>query len=926
MRKYFYSVLAAGMLFATSCSQDELVESPRNEGQQMTFKVEVPGVAQSRAIADGIEVGAGKYADKLVYAMYEEDQNDILVAGFASDDDKDGTFVVNVPMAKDIKYDILFLAYNEANSAFVIDNSDAKSNNLKALQMKSSLSANQEAYDAFIGRVDSKGVDAAATTTVTLKRPFAQVNAATTAADLTTANILKAEVTSSKFVIYNAPNTLNVFTGEVSGSTTFTYDQADILKKFGQTEYPYNEVIAVDNTNYYYLAMAYVLAGAESSTHDADFSFYRADDKLVSSLSVLSLPVQANFRTNVLGTLLTQEENYEIKIDAEFGIPTHDVTLWDGKTLKEPAYDETTKTYSIYNAAELAYIAALVNGTLDTDNVSRSAVSADNLRGKTISLMDDIYLNNKEWSPIGFGSNHFCGTLEGNNKTIYGLKITQRGDTRTALFGTVSLTVTFRNLTIKGASIECPDFNGDFYGSALIGTAYGNVTIENVDVVDSYISGNNKVGALIAHDGVMSSLTIDGCDVSNVEFNATNIEDGGSVGGLVGYFQGVAKGSNAAPYGEHHIKNSTVKNCVFNVVNSTNTGKRANGELMGGLDSKKNQELYITGCTAGNNEWNEKFYVDGTEVTEGKYRSLYKGLIGGERDDNQEGKVIIDGTQYPHSVAKVGDTEYYFIDEAIAAWTDNTTLALVDNVELTNVIKIKSTEHHTLDLGTYTMTAASGQHAIEITCEGRSNASYALTVYADADNPGGITAKGKSCVYYSKSGSTKDRPIIRIYNGVFNGSYSINSKSNGNTNCPQIWIYGGTFNGNVNLTKNMLRVWGGTFHGWVNCTGDTSAYREIQGGRFKSWQFMTADASSKFWVGTAKETYDVGVYVDDEGYLVVGGPVITGFGDKFTAKATNPTKWSSYLKYSSANANGLYYTNADLAIKKHGEANVELKQ
>ena len=323
MKKYFYSVLAAGMLFATSCSQDELVESPRNEGQQMTFKVEVPGVAQSRAIADGIEVGAGKYADKLVYAMYEEDQNDILVAGFASDDDKDGTFVVNVPMAKDIKYDILFLAYNEANSAFVIDNSDAKSNNLKALQMKSSLSANQEAYDAFIGRVDSKGVDAAATTTVTLKRPFAQVNAATTAADLTTANILKAEVTSSKFVIYNAPNTLNVFTGEVSGSTTFTYDQADILKKFGQTEYPYNEVIAVDNTNYYYLAMAYVLAGAESSTHDADFSFYRADDKLVSSLSVLSLPIQANFRTNVLGTLLTQEENYEIKIDAVFGEPAH---------------------------------------------------------------------------------------------------------------------------------------------------------------------------------------------------------------------------------------------------------------------------------------------------------------------------------------------------------------------------------------------------------------------------------------------------------------------------------------------------------------------------------------------------------------------------------------------------------------------------
>ena len=87
----------------------------------------------------------------------------------------------------------------------------------------------------------------------------------------------------------------------------------------------------------------------------------------------------------------------------------------------------------------------------------------------------------------------------------------------------------------------------------------------------------------------------------------------------------------------------------------------------------------------------------------------------------------------------------------------------------------------------------------------------------------------------------------------------------------------------MNLTKNLLQVKGGTFHAAINCTGDQNAYRLIAGGRFKSWQFMTADAPNKFavsstmskdstgaWIGT----YDVGVYVDDEGYLVVGGPVI----------------------------------------------------
>ncbi|MBR4306374.1 MAG: hypothetical protein IKT83_00035, partial [Bacteroidaceae bacterium] len=277
---------------------------------------------------------------------------------------------------------------------------------------------------------------------------------------------------------------------------------------------------------------------------------------------------------------------------------------------------------------------------------------------------------------------------------------------------------------------------------------------------------------------------------------------------------------------------------------------------------------------------------------------------------------------FEKSVAKVGETPYATIDEAIDNWGNNQTLTLLANVTLSDVVKLKSTEHHILNLGTYTMTAATGKNAIEITCEGRSSASYALTVNADATNPGGITATGKSCIYYKKSDTTKDRPIILINNGVFTGSYSINSISNGNTNCPQIWIYGGIFNSYMNLTKNMLRISGGTFHAAINATGDSSAYREISGGRFKSWQFMTADAPTKFWVGSGNGNYNVGVYVDKEGYLCVGGPVITELSAQYPAKASNYSKWSSYLKYSSAAANGLYYEDPDAATKKHGESNV----
>ena len=51
-------------------------------------------------------------------------------------------------------------------------------------------------------------------------------------------------------------------------------------------------------------------------------------------------------------------------------------------------------------------------------------------------------------------------------------------------------------------------------------------------------------------------------------------------------------------------------------------------------------------------------------------------------------------------VAKVGNTEYATIDEAIAAWTNNTTLTLLSDVTLSDVITLKSTEYHILDLGT----------------------------------------------------------------------------------------------------------------------------------------------------------------------------------------------------------------------------------
>ena len=290
-------------------------------------------------------------------------------------------------------------------------------------------------------------------------------------------------------------------------------------------------------------------------------------------------------------------------------------------------------------------------------------------------------------------------------------------------------------------------------------------------------------------------------------------------------------------------------------------------------------------------------------------------------------------TTYAQNVAKVGNTEYATIDAAIAAWTKNTTLTLLADVTLSDVVTLSSQEHHYLTLGTHTMTAAPNKNAIEIKSYGRSDRSEsgALTITADATTPGGINAGSKACIYYKYDATLAndqyDRPIIYIKGGVFTGSSYSGISSNGHTSaqdkCATFNISGGIFNCGVNLTKTKLITSGGTFNGSLNCTGGSTSTRLISGGTFKSFGFMTADSNNtKFWIGTSMGNSNVGAYIDDNGYLVVGGPVVTEPGTTFEASSPNISNagFGSYLTYSSVATNGIYYTSVEEALADNNKA------
>ena len=222
-------------------------------------------------------------------------------------------------------------------------------------------------------------------------------------------------------------------------------------------------------------------------------------------------------------------QDYSIQKDSTLHLK---FKIWDG-TIDTEWYTghESDESYSISTAAELAGLAQLVNG-------------GNNFSGKTITLTDDIVLNEKvlnddgtpnegpfhEWTAIGTSfSNSFQGTFDGGGHTISGVYINGNSDNQ-GLFGYVS----------------------------------NDGTIQNVGVVDSYVKGNMNVGGVVGY----ADSSVSGC------YNTGTVSGGIFVGGVVGY------------------ADSSVSGCY-------NTGTVSGGTYVGGVvgfASSSSTSFTVSGC------------------------------------------------------------------------------------------------------------------------------------------------------------------------------------------------------------------------------------------------------------------------------------------------------------------------------------------
>ena len=168
-----------------------------------------------------------------------------------------------------------------------------------------------------------------------------------------------------------------------------------------------------------------------------------------------------------------------------------------------------------------------------------SVNNGETYKGKTVKLMSNIDLANKEWTPIGNSNNKFQGTFDGQNFPISNLNVGESTLSNVGLFGFTT------DGSIKNVHVHNADVDGRLNVGVIAGTPYTS-TYENIKVTgDVTVDGMAYVGGLFGKNvyANVNNLTVDVTEESYV--NANSVENGVAyrtyVGGVMGF---VGEGSH----------------------------------------------------------------------------------------------------------------------------------------------------------------------------------------------------------------------------------------------------------------------------------------------------------------------------------------------------------------------------------------------
>lgn len=284
MRKLFYLLLVMPLFFA-SCSKVEGTDAA--EEVVVNLSPEIPGMMATRAAND-------LTVNKLVCAVFDEDQEIVVSETIAITDPANIHF--SPRLIKGRTYDVVFWAMKDGN----YDVTD-----LTAIVRSSTGSSDEADYDAFTATTEIT-VQSSETIGVTLTRPLAQLNIGVTEDDWN-AVVALGQTPASTSISYESYDAFNALTGGL-----YTRNYGSITRTA-----PASGTFDVGSTTYKSLGSFYVFVDGTTETSLSDIMFTIKDgsgDNIRSNVQIVNVPIQRNYKTNIVGGLLTGTITYNISL------------------------------------------------------------------------------------------------------------------------------------------------------------------------------------------------------------------------------------------------------------------------------------------------------------------------------------------------------------------------------------------------------------------------------------------------------------------------------------------------------------------------------------------------------------------------------------------------------------------------------------
>lgn len=371
--KLFNAFAAAAMaVLALACAKEPVT----GDGQtvEATFDVDVPGVEVStKGLSDAASV------NELICQVFLNDGNYTPVPDLNQTVEvKNKKAKVTFNLVKGQKYSFAFWAQVKGTGYY--DTRD-----LRAVKMNvDAVKANDPAMDAYFAQKDFSALSTPVTdikkNTVALYRAVAQVNFGTINSDRAD----KLEVVKSKIKLTEVPTVFDV----VRGYKDDAYSVPATIEF--KENVPVEEKLLVAGNEYDYLSTCYVFAYKDQKLTDATATFWVGSTSR--TVSAPNAPYKRNMRTNILGDLLTINQDFNIVVDPDFkgGDKTYDSVV---ANLEKGATVTLAENYSVDSKSKGVTLGVGVTSVLNLNGKKFSNENAVTDNKAALQVHGDLTIN-----------------------------------------------------------------------------------------------------------------------------------------------------------------------------------------------------------------------------------------------------------------------------------------------------------------------------------------------------------------------------------------------------------------------------------------------------------------------------------------------------------------------------------------------------